>query len=503
MSTATQADDVLDVDLDEIATHAPRGSHLPWLLSMWGIAAVSLLAILLLDVSNMTVGVLSMVLLVSLLLAGLHIGLSMIAASAVSLWTIAGPTVVGSTLMDAVYYPAASWQLSVVPMYIFMGVALWKSGLTGKAFDSAKLWLGRMPGGLAIATNAAGAGFAAASGSTVAITYAIGRVAIPEMLRAKYDARLATGIASMSGVVGSLIPPSVLLVIYAGVAQTSVGHQLLAGVVPGLALAVVFGIVIVVWAVLRPDVAPRADMTGVTFRDKVRSLSSVIPVVAIILVVIGGLLFGVFTPTESGAFGALAALVVGWTARQTKGKRSFRDFFKFFGEIVKSTVTSTAGIFLLFVGIAVLTRSMALSQLTQNLTDAIIGANFSPVVFLLILMGAYLIMGMFLDGMSMMLLTVPLLIGPLLALDISLLWFGIFMVMMIEIGSATPPVGMLPFIIHQIVQDKDVSLGQKISLVTVFKGAAPFVIGAILFCLLLIFVPEIATWLPEISSAKG
>lgn len=447
------------------------------------------------DPGREVTGTLTVTLMLILMLGGINIGLAMVAAGALGLYALGGGTALQSTLEQSTYDPTATWQLSVIPTFIFMGTALWKSGLTSRAFDAAKMWLGNVPGGLALTTTISGAGLAASSGSTIALTHALGRVAIPEMLRAGYKPGFAIGSTAMAGTLGQLIPPSVLLVVYAGAAQTSVGSQLMAGIIPGIIMALAFCLYIFSVGVFRPDVAPRTRQTY-PLNEKLKALVKVIPLGIVALVVIGGIASGLFTPTESAAIGSLVALVLGWFTR-TDGSTGLRDFFSYVKGVLVNAAVATAGIFLLLIGVHVLTRVVTLSRLANGLTDLILDLGLNAISFLLILIILYLILGMFMDTMAIILLTVPILAVPLTELGIDMIWFGIFLVVMVEIGMVTPPLGVLSFVIHRIAQDPEVNQGQKISLTTTFTGVLPFVGVALLVTVLLIFVPDLVTWLPD------
>lgn len=483
----------------EVKPPAKAGSVGLWFLIVATLAIVA--ALLWLPLSREVVGVLVIAFVVTTVNLGIPIGLSLILASSLGLWKLRGMVALGAALEESVYGGTATWQLSVIPLFILMGVALWHSGLTTKAYTSARVFLGNLPGGLAVGTNFAGAILAAASGSTVGISYALGRIAIPEMIRAKYSPRLATGVVAMAGTLGQLIPPSILLVVYAGVVQTPVGPQLLAGVVPGLILAIVFTVMIVLRGIINPKWAPTTRIPDVTWGVRYRAFIVLLPIILIILVIIGGLFGGVFTPTEAGAFGALAALLVGWFSHRSED-RTPTQAVRFTGACLLDAVVATSGIFLLLIGVDVLTKVMTLSRVAHHISEFVLYMELSQVTFLLALIPIYLILGMFLDPMAMILLTLPVFTSSIEALHIDLIWFGVFVIMMAEIGIVTPPIGILSFIVHRIAQNREVNLGTPIGLSTVFIGVIPFIIVALLVVLLLILVPELVTWLPDMSRAK-
>jgi len=458
-------------------------------------------AMLFLGLPKVLIGVMVIVLSIVLMLTGIPVGIAMLGAALLGLWALAGTRVVLSTLRSVSFEAAASWSYSVIPMFILMGMILWKSGLTASAFEAARRWLGWMPGGLAVATNFAGAALAASSGSTIGITYALGNVSIPEMLKSGYKPELAVGAVAAAGTLGQIIPPSLLLVVYAGAASVPVGPQLLAGVVPGIILAVAFAVMIVMHATLRPSLAPRADMSAVNWGMRMESLASVLPIAIVVTIVIGGLFAGIFTATESGVFGMLAALLMGINHMLRIGK-SWREIVGMMREALVGTLTGTASVFLLIVGVHVLTRAMALSQVPNELAQLIVEMGLGRVELLLILIVVYFILGMFMDTLAMMLLTIPVLLAPLKAVGVDPLWFGVYLVIMAEVGLLTPPLGILSFVVHRIASDPKANLGRPISLNTVFIGVAPFAATAILVVMLLIAFPGIVTWLPGASATQ-
>ncbi|EOM76940.1 TRAP transporter large permease [Rhodococcus rhodnii] len=462
------------------------------------ISCLSMAALFLVEMSDPVVGIVVIAATILLMLTGVPVGIAILAAGGLGMWRLAGFDAMAVTFEDVPFATAASWSLSVIPLFIFMGIAMGKFNLTTPLFDAARQWLGKLPGGLAIATNFAGAGLAAASGSSIAISYALGRVAIPEMLRANYRPSLAVGVVAMAGTLGMLIPPSVVLVVYAGAAGTPIGPQLLAALIPGLVLATAFAVLILIRSILDPTLAPREDTGDITLRSRVTSLAGVAPVTTIVVVMVGGMYMGFFTPTEAGAFGALLAVILGWLFG---GDRNVHRLGKTLVACLRETVAGVAAIFLLLMGVHVLTRVVALSGLADIMADAVTSIGLSRIAFLFVLVVVFLILGMFMDSLAMILLTVPVLLPVLTALDIDMIWYGVFMVILVEIGMVTPPIGMLSYIVHRLAQNPEVSLGRTVRLTEVFKGTAWFVIAGLVVLTALIFWPEIALWLPGQSNA--
>lgn len=429
-----------------------------------------------------------------LLFLRVPIAVAMLVPSLLGAYALRGLPLVESTLTTMAYRQVATWTLSVVPMFILMGLLLWRAGITESMFKAARHWIGWVPGGLGVGTNLAGTGLAAVSGSTLGTTYAITRIGIPEMLRAGYDKRLAISSVVAAGLAGQLIPPSLLLVIYAGIAEVPIGPQLLAGIGPGLLVGVAFSIAIVLLAALRPGLAGRGaavDAVKATWGDRFSSLVRVWPVPVLIGVIVIGMFSGVFTATEAGAVAALFSLVVTFVWK--RGDRPWRAV----SEAAISTVSTVGAIFLLLVAAGALAQMLTLSGISTAFADFMEATDLGRVQFLLAMMVLYLVLGMFMDTLTMMVLTVPIMLPTLAALEISPLWFGVFVVFMGELGMLTPPVGILSFIIHGIVKDPEVNLGQRIDLKDVLVGVAWVMPVAILVTLVLIGFPDLVTYIPD------
>lgn len=495
----SRRDTVLDGDHRQAArAWMPKAADKVF-LSLVGVLLIVVAAIFMFDMPRPGVGGLLILVSVILIILGMPVGISMIVTGCLGLYKFVGFAAIGVSFEEIPFATVASWSLSVIPLFVLMGAVMSEFNLTAKLFTAAEVWLGRLPGGLAVATNYAGAGMAAASGSSVAIAHTLGRISIPQMLKAGYHPSLATGSVAMAGTLGMLIPPSIVLVVYSGVSGTPVGPQLIAALVPGLSLAVIFGAVILVHARINPKLAPVSRTEASTWKEKLAVLPHAVPVILIMLVIVGGMLAGWFTPTEAGAVGALAALLIGGLFG---GRNGWSDFFGKAGRAVKETVVGVAAIFLLLIGVHFLTRVLALSRLPQAVTEFVTNLDLSPVVFLLALAVILLVLGMFMDGLSIILLTVPVLLPVLNTLDIDLVWFGVFLVVMVEIGLVTPPVGILGYVVHRITKNPQVNQGLDIKIEDVFKGVLPFVFAALLFVVALIFVPDIVLWLPEISKVE-
>ena len=451
--------------------------------------------------SALIAGGLVMTLMIVLLFTGMPVAFALALPSIVGLYAISGVEATINVLSVAPYNAVSSWSLSVLPMFIFMGMLLTASGMTNKMYQAAGRWFSWLPGGLGIGTTAAGAGLSSVSGSTIGMTYALGQAGIPEMLRAGYDRRVAVGTVIISGLPGNLIPPSILLVVYAGIANVPVGPQLIAGALPGILIALSFAVFLFILGSVAPQLFGR-DKDGskaiepVTWAERLHSLKEIWAFPVIMFVLFAGMFSGVFTPTEAGAAAALVSLLLCLWYRRSDAP------LKAIAQAAVSSVAATAAIFFLLVGAEMLTRILAVTGLAQATTDFITGLGLSRFVFLVSLIVLYLIMGMFFDTLSMMFLTIPILLPTFEVMDINVLWFGVFVVLLGELGMITPPVGVLSYIVHNIAQKPEVNLGQEISLKDVFVSLAWFLPIAVLFLFLLILFPEVVTWLPDMMATS-
>jgi tripartite ATP-independent transporter DctM subunit len=380
------------------------------------------------------------------------------------------------------YRLIGDWNLSAVPMFLLMGYIASATGLTQGLFAAARILLSRVPGALASATVVASAFFASASGSSVATAAAFSRIAIPEMLKAKYDPALATGCVAAAGTLGALIPPSVLMIVFALSADVSISQLFMAGVAPGLLSATVFIGLIMIRVKLNPALAPQ-DVTVYTTAERRAVLLDIWPLPVLIAGVLGGIFLGIFTATEAGALGAMLAMLIAWT----RGALSLAVFRK----AIVDTAEGTAAIFIIVVGAAIFARFMSYSTVPNAMSDVLLSLTGSQLGAILAVTVVYLVLGCFLESISIILLTLPLLLPLLKALDVNLIWFGIIVVKLLEIGLMTPPVGMNVYVIKS-------SLGTQVPLTTIFRGALWFVVADLFTLGILIAFPEITLWLPSL-----
>ncbi|GAA1245313.1 TRAP transporter large permease [Prauserella halophila] len=486
------------------AAHDGEGAHpagtatfgAVWLTRVLvGLTALACLVVVFGPFTRESVGAAAIVLMLLLIAVRVPIGIALAAPGVLGLFGLHGPRAMETVLSRLPYETVASWEFSVIPMFVFMGLLLWKSGVTERLYSSARALVGRLPGGLAIGTTGAGAGLAAVSGSTVGSIQALARIGVPEMLRSGYDKRLAVGSVIMAGLPGQIIPPSVFLVIYAGLAQVPVGPQLMAGIVPGAALALCFALTIVVLCTAKRDLVARSgtggDAAPASAAEKGRALLAMWPLPVLVAMVLGGMYTGLVTVTEAGAAGALAALLLAF-GYAGSGRR-----LATIAAAATETLKSLGTVFFLFVGAMALSQLLAVSGIGPGFADWVVSAELGRVEFLLVVIVAYLVLGTFMDPLSILLLTVPLLMPVLAGLGISPLWFGVFVVILAETAIVTPPVGVLAFIVHGIVKDPAVNLGHRITIGDIFRGIGWFLPAIVVLCLVLIAAPGIATMLPE------
>ena len=472
-----------------------------WIASVIPVALLAVATYLCLaqELNRMATGVVAILMLLLLMAMKVPIFAALCVPGLLGLYGALGPTAVELVLSKEAYRNIASWELSVVPMFIAMGLLLWQSGFTTKVYAAGRAWLHWLPGGLAVGTNIAGAGLASVSGGGLGTVFALGRIGIPEMLKAGYDKRLATASVLAASLAGGLIPPSIMMVIYAGIAEVPIGKQLLAGILPGLLIAFLACSSIVVMCLARPSLrgSDGDQVSKPGWTDRFRTLGPIWPLPVLVVVVLGGMYSGTFTATEAGAAGALGALVI--TVLLQRRNKPISKVLSAIGQ----SVVSVGAMFMMVIGAYIFARMMTVTGIAQSFTDWVVGLEMTRIEFLLMMFVAYLVMGTFMDPLAMMLLTVPLLIPSLEMMDISLMWYGVFAVFMGELAVITPPVGILTFVLHSITRDKAVNVGQNISLKDICVGMVWFLPMVLVFVLLLMLFPEIVEFIPNRSDAGG
>lgn len=373
---------------------------------------------------------------------------------------------------------SVTYTLSVLPMFILIGFLAFHAGITRAVFDASKKWFGWLPGGLAVASVFATAGFAAVSGASTATAAVFSRVAIPEMLAAGYKKRLAAGVVAAGGTLATLIPPSAILVIYAIIVEQSVGQLLLAGFIPGIVSALVYAAIIIVWARINPEIGK--PIRGYTWSDRIRSVPPTFPVLAVIVIIFSAIYLGWATPTEAGALGAFVVFVIAMARGMKLGALN---------EALIETAKLTVMIFALIWGVLIFVRFLGFAGLPELFTEWITGLPLPPWAIMIGILLAYVILGMFMDAIGMLLLTLPIVYPAVIALGYDPIWFGIVVVKMAEVCLVTPPIGLNCFVVSAVRPD--------IPVATVFRGVGPFVVADFITVGLFLAFPWIITWLPQ------
>ncbi|MGA7489120.1 MAG: TRAP transporter large permease [Xanthobacteraceae bacterium] len=417
-----------------------------------------------------------------LLTAGMPIGFAMgLSAFLGTLFLIdAGAAL--ALLGQTAYETALTYDLSVVPMFVLMGYIAGAAGLSESLYRACNAWLGHRRGGLALATIGGCGAFAAICGSSLATAATMSQIALPEMRRYKYDDRLATGSVAAGGTIGILIPPSVLMVIYGLLTETSISQLFMAGIMPGILTVIGFMLTISIVTRLNPSYGPPAARSS--FNQKMLALRDVWGTAALFLVVIGGLYIGIFSPTEAASIGAVGALALAIL--------NGRFSVQMLTNALIETVKTTAMIFTILIGAILFNNFLILASVPTLISDWITGLPLGREAILVVILAMYFVLGCLLDSLAMVLLTIPIVFPIIKALGFDPVWFGIIVVMVVELGLITPPIGMNVFVIKGIAKD--------VPLETIFRGVMPFVVAQIVLIAILVAVPRIALWLPSTMS---
>ena len=433
--------------------------------------------------SDAWVGGASVAVLLLLLFIRVPIGIALIAVSVGGITILTKFAVAQSLLQTIPYTFVATWTMSSVPMFLFMGYLCYHAGITTGLFKAARVFLRRLPGGLAIASVFGCAGFAAVTGSSVACAAALGRIAIPEMIKQRYDAALATGTLAAAGTIGALIPPSILMIIYGTIAQVSIIKLFLGGLVLGGLTALMYIAVIFVRVWLDPTLAPKEEEAEVGSRRA--ALLETWPLLLLIAGVFGGMFFGLFTPTEAGAMGSFLSLVI------AVFKRSLN--WKVLSNALLETLVTTAAIIIITVGASLFTRLMALSGVSGALQDLVTAWEVTPLVLMFAIALIYLLLGLFFEPIGAMLTTLPIFIPLVQIAGYDLIWFGILVAKFLEVGMVTPPIGINVFVIKSVV-------GDAVSMMTIFRGILWFFVADLVLIAVCIVWPQVVMVLVDAGS---
>ncbi|MCW1932839.1 TRAP transporter large permease [Pararhodobacter zhoushanensis] len=376
----------------------------------------------------------------------------------------------------------SNWTLSAVPMFLLMGFISYHAGLTAGLFEAAKAVLRRVPGALAISSIFACSGFAAVCGSSLATAAAMGRIAIPEMVKSGYSPSFASGAIAAGGTIGALIPPSILMIVYGVFAETSITKVFVGGITIGLVTAVSYSIIVLLTCWLRPDIAPPRplDADGLNTR---KALLNIWPILLLMFIVFGGLFSGLFTATEAGAVGALGSLLIGIGTKRMN--------WQIFKTSMIETLQTSSSLFIIGVGAAMFTRFLGLTGLSSYISNWVSGAELSYIQLMISVVVIYLILGMFMEPFGAMMVTLPVLLPIFRAEGIDLIWFGVLLVKLLEIGMITPPVGMNVFVIRNVAS-------QYATVSQIFKGVVPFLAADIVVVFIVIAFPSLILFLPRL-----
>lgn len=431
--------------------------------------------------SALAIGLVCTGALLTLILLRLPVAVAMLATAIAGIVAIQGWRAAVFQL-GAVPYGATVYGLSVIPLFVLMGALAARTGLARDLYDAGNGVVGQLRGGLAMGTLVGCAGFSTICGSSLATAATMGGVSLTEMARHGYDRSLSAGAVAAGGTVGILIPPSVILVIYAIMTEQSVGALFAAGVVPGIVLTALFVLTVGVWVRLQPHRAPAAERHSL--RRRLAALRGIWPLLVLLVVVIGGIYTGAFTPTESAGIGAFGTGVIGALRRRLSRRLLVQA-------LVESAVTS-AMIFLIIFGSSLFSTFLAVTGLTGALRSLTVDSGLAPLSVLVLMLVILVVLGCFMDSLGIILLTVPVFFPVVVDLGYDPVWYGILLVMVVEMGLITPPVGMNVFVVRGVAPD--IPIGR------IFAGVLPFLLAFLAAIALVIAIPQLALWLPQVVS---
>jgi tripartite ATP-independent transporter DctM subunit len=409
---------------------------------------------------------------------GIWVALSMVGVSAIGMFLFTSRPV-GDAMATTIWGTSSSWTLTALPLFVWMGEILFRTKLSENLFKGLAPWLSRLPGGL-IHVNVVGCAlFAAISGSSAATVATVGKMSIPELRKRNYPEKLLLGSLAGSGTLGLLIPPSIILIIYGVTVQESIAKLFIAGIIPGIMLAIFFMLYVIGWSVLNKKIMPKMDETF-SFFQKIKQSGQLIPVIVLILAVIGSIYVGIATATEAASLGVVGALILSFFQKSLN-----KETFKL--SLLGATKTSCMIAFIL-AGSSFLSLAMGFTGLPRNLAIWINEMGLSPYVLIMVLTFFYIILGMFLDGISAVVLTMAIIEPMIRQAGFDMIWFGIFLVIVVEMAQITPPVGFNLFVL-QGMANKDMGF--------IARSAFPLFLLMILAVIVIIIFPEIALWLPQ------
>lgn len=434
--------------------------------------------------TTIDMGLIGLITLLTLIMLRMPVGVVMILVGGGGYALIAGVTPALSVLSSYPFEHASSYSLSVIPLFVFMGQLAVQSGISRDLFAATHAWIGHFRGGLASTTVASSAGFAALSGSSVASAATMGAVAMPEMERYKYDTALATGTVAAGGTLGILIPPSTGFILFALLTEESIGQLFVAGVIPGIMLALLFTLTIWVQTKHRPHLGPASQKSS--WRVRWVSLLRASPMLVIVMLVIGGIYGGAFTPNEAAGIGAFLTLIAALLKR-TMGCKEFVD-------TVLETVKISGMVLMVVIGAYLFNPFLGLTRIPGELGAFVGTLDLPPMIILLCILAGLIALGMFMEGLAILVMVIPIVFPIIVALGYDPIWFGVLVVVTLEMGLISPPLGMIVFVVRGVASNvlkRDVPLG------TVFKGVVPFWGAMFILLVLLLVFPDLSLFLPN------
>jgi C4-dicarboxylate transporter DctM subunit len=430
--------------------------------------------------SAFTIGIIGILVVLFLLFYGFPIGFTMMVVGFAGITILANSTAALHVISTEPFNVISSYDYQVLPLFLFTASICLSAGLGQSLLRLAYTLVGRLPGGLAMATIAACGLFAAVSASSIATAVTIGTAAIPEMRSYKYDSALATGCVAAGGTLGILIPPSAILIIYGILTETSIAELFIAGMVPGIILTLLFMFLIYTHARLKPTLAPPGPRT--VMREKLVALGGCTEIMLLIVLVLAGIIIGWFTPTEAGGIAAFGSIVI----TLIRGKLNWQGF----KDAIVDTVVNSGMIFMVLIGAFIMNTFIAMSTIPMQLAEMVTGFGLPPIFVIALIMLLYLVLGCVIDTMSMIFLTIPIFFPVVTSLGFDAVWFGVIIVLVTEIAMITPPIGMNVYVIGGVVKD--------VPMETIFKGIMPFVAVEIAFVIILVAFPQLALFLPRL-----
>jgi len=432
-------------------------------------------------VTPLQVGLIGCILLFILLFSSMPVGFAMLISGLAGFTLIVSPQAATSMITAELFDTFSSYNLTVIPLFVLMGQVAFHAGISTRLFKTAYTWIGHLPGGLAMATIGACAGFGAISGSGPATAATMASVALPEMRRYHYSDELSSGAVASGGSLGMLIPPSVVFIVYALMTEQSIGALFLAGVVPGIVISILFCFSILIRCIRKPALGPAGPKA--TWKERFKSLKGVIETLVLFVFVMGGMFLGLFTPIEAAAVGAGGSLLIAVIKRSLSLKLLHR--------ILLETVRTSGMIFFIVAAAVIFGRFLAVSQIPFALASWFVSLPLPGFMIMALVIIFFLFMGCFIDSLALVLLTVPIFYPVILELGYNPIWFGVLIVVITQMGVITPPVGVNIYVVSGIERN--------IPLQTIFKGALPFLYMLVVFAALLMMFPQIALFLPSLG----